>query len=54
VWSNGGKETGSSGVESEVFPVWKGGTQEVGVSRREKKKRGGIPLKGMGEDKMAL
>jgi len=42
VWSKGSKEAGSSGTDSEVFPVWKGGTQEVGVFRRKREeKRGG-------------
>jgi len=42
VWSEGSKEAGGSGADSEVFLVWKGGTPEVGVSKRKREeKRGG-------------
>ena len=36
MWSEGSKEAGSSGADSEVFLVWKGGTQEVGVPKRKR------------------
>ena len=42
VWNEGSKEARGSGADSKVFLMWKGGTQEVGVSRRKReKKRGG-------------
>ena len=41
MWSKGGEEVESSRIESEVFPVWAERTQEVGVSKNERKKETG-------------
>ena len=56
MWSEGGEEIGGHGRKATMFQMWGRRTQEVGVSKREqeKKRRGDIPMRSMGEDKAAL
>jgi len=47
MWGEESEEAGSSGTDSEVFQVWRGGTQEVGMSqgKQEEERRDGSPVK---------
>ena len=56
MWCKGGKEAGSSGTEGEVLLVQKEGTQEVGMSGREReenKGRGSTTMQSVEEGEMS-
>jgi len=57
VWSEGGKEAGKGGRKNKVLQMWGKGTQEVGVSkseRKEKRRGSGTTMRSVGESKGTL
>ena len=57
MWSKGGEEAGKGGGESKMLQVWEKRTQEVGVSKGKRKKKGrgsGTTVRSVGESEGTL